>query len=353
MPPRRKANAAAADTAAAKKTVGRVPPTTSKKRAAPAAVKPAQPAAKQRKVTVAVKRRPHVQPEYDEVWKDVYLAGTEWDQVKMVYDIDWDFDHLDEALTDGDLAGKKVHLFGCTEPQLVKRDEKDEKGDVIPIPVIIAIVSEAAPPSMIGLKSVQRTEEEIVPMSKFRMGWHAYTPDNVSHRRRFKPNVFVLKCNERRARLRNMQEAAVHAYDYVLPYFVNPSNVEEVDEDTIVQVLADLDGRPVPLMLEFDYELDELPEFLEEQIKENDLDPAKHTEPLKRSITDAVKATKRKYRAEKEARKKRLDEISPEDKEAIKKMKLLKFYPQNDWPDISQIKSKFVNRYYGHATELL
>jgi hypothetical protein len=55
-----------------------------------------------------------------QLWKDIYLVGTEWENYDSVFDVDWDFDHLKEALEeDGDLyeAGSKhaVYLFGVTE----------------------------------------------------------------------------------------------------------------------------------------------------------------------------------------------------------------------------------------------
>lgn len=299
-------------------------------------------------------KRAPVRPQYDEIWKQVYLAGTEWDQMKQIYSIDWDFDHLDEALTDGDLSdGKRVFLFGATEPQLVMMDEKDEKGDVVPIPTIVAVVSDVEPPSQVGIKSVQRAVEEIVPMSTLRIEWQPHTPANINNLSSFKPCVDVLACSQRRARLRNMQEEAVHRYDYVLPYFFDPEKQEEVEEETEVQVLADLEGIQAPLMCEYDYEMDELDEFVEEKIKEGDgLEEEKHSETLKIAIKDAVKAAKLKYKKEKEERQKKLDAISAEEREAIKKTKFIKFYPMNEWPNISQCKSSYINRYYGKASEL-
>lgn len=319
-------------------------PKAKKSRTAPSDSQPAK--------KVQRKRKTIISPIYEEVWREVYLAGTEWAQLQMVYAIDWDFDHLDEALNDGDLAGKMVHLFGATEPQLVRKDENDQKGDVVPIPTIVAVVSEKPPPSMVGLKSVQRAEEEIVEMAKLRMGWHSYAPPNVAHRRTFKPLVHVLKCNERRARLRNMDEAAVHKYDYVLPYFIKPEQLDDVDEDTNVQVLVDLEGRQAPLMCEYDYEMDDFEEFVDETLQENELDEKEYKEVVKKAIQEATRKHKQKNKAEKEERKKRIDAITPEEREAIKNMKLIKFYPSNEWPDISACKSRYVNRYYGQATEI-
>jgi hypothetical protein len=293
-------------------------------------------------------------PEYDEIWRDVYLSGTEWEQQRQVLEYDWDFSHLDEALMTGALKDASlVHLFGATEPQLVVTSEEDATGSVVPIPVVVAVVSSRPPPAVVGIKSVQRTEEEIIPMANLRMSWNARPPDNAPKRNPPKASVFVLKCSERRARLRNMGEAAVHKYDYVLPHIVRPGQDNEGAPDTNVQVLVDnLEGRSNPVMLEFDYEMDELEEFVEEQIGEQELDTDKHAEPLKEAIRAAVKAQKLKHKAEKDARKARLDDISEEERESIANMKLYKFYPSNEedkYPDVTPHKSKYINRYYGQA----
>lgn len=297
-------------------------------------------------------RRSHALPVYEEIWKEVYLAGTEWDQLQLVYKVDWEFDHLDEALNEGDLVDKKVLLFGATEPQLLKMDANDDKGQVVPIPVIVAVVTEAPPPSQVGLKSVQKAEEEIVPMSDLRMHWQPFRPRNVAHNRTFTPKVLVMQCNERRARLRNMGEADVHRYDYVLPYFFNPEAEADLDVITEVNILVDLEGRQAPLMCVFDFEMDDLDDFVEEQLKENDLDETVHGETLKCAVRDAVRAAKGKIKELKEERKKLIDAISPEERDAIRSMKLIKFYPMNEWPDLSESKSKYINRYYGHANEI-
>lgn len=328
------------------------PSTKSRKRSFSRDIDLSPPPAKQQRVSKVRASRKPVRPVYTEVWREVYLAGTEWDQMHSVYKEHWDFDHLDEALTDGDLSGKKVHLFGATEPQLIMMDEDDTKGQVVPIPVIVAVISEVAPPSTVGLKSVQRTSEDIVPMAKLRISWQAYAPPNVAFRARFKPDVFVLKCNQRFVSLKPKGEEAVHKYDYVLPYFFHPDKQEDDTVDTVVQVLVELDGKPTPLMCEFDYELDELDEFVEETLRDNELDKEKHAEPLKEYIRVSVKNTKMRQKAEKEEKKKRIEAMSKEELEGIRNMKLIKFYPQNEWPDVSKVKSRFINRYYGHASEI-
>ena len=299
------------------------------------------------------RKRPLPKEVYEEIWTDVFFAGTEWSQLKEVEEFDWDFDHLDDALNEGgDLEGKQVHLFGVTEPQLVQMSAEDVKGTVVPVPAIVAVECERPPPSLVGIKSVQRAEEEIIPMRSLKMSWHPYVPEKLIGSRRFKPRVHVLKCEQRRARLVNMTEAAVHKYDYVLPYLIRPDQEDELTLETDVQVLVDIEGRKAPLMMQYDFELDDIDEFVEEQIKENELVKEKHDEVIRGAIKEAVRNTKLKFKEEKAARQKRIDDIPQEVKDAIKKMRVYKFYPQNEMPDLSSVKSKFVNRYYGQANEL-
>ena len=60
-------------------------------------------------------------PEEEEVywkeWKDVFLVGTEWDNYDALYDIEWDFDHLNEDITEGFLheSPNTKYVFGTTE----------------------------------------------------------------------------------------------------------------------------------------------------------------------------------------------------------------------------------------------
>lgn len=299
------------------------------------------------------RKRPLPKAEYVDVWKDVFFSGTEWEQIKEVEDFEWDFEHLDDELTDGELSNRMVHLFGCTEPQLVHMGPEDTKGSIVPVPAIVVIDCTRPPPSTVGIKSVQRTEEEIIPMRQLKMGWHPYVPANLTGSRRFKPCVHVLKCEQRRARLRNMTEAAVHKYDYVLPYLVRPELQDDITIDTEVQAIVEIEGRKAPLMLNYDFEMDDLDEFIKEQIEEHDLDVKKHDEVLRTAIKDSVRSTKRRFAAEKEERQKRIDDIPEDVREAIRNMRLFKFYPQNETPNLSSVKSKYVNRYYGQADRIM
>ena len=289
---------------------------------------------------------------YKEVWRDVFFAGTEWSQLKQVAEYDWDFDHLDAALNKGgDLEGKKVHLFGVTEPQLVD-------GSVLLVPAIVVVECKHPPPSLVGITSVQRSCEEIVPMRALEMSWHAHVPNSVLGHVQFEPRVHMLKCVLRRARLATMEEATVCKYDYVLPYISRPhqnddneGNDDDITLETEVQVFVKIGGRSAPLLMEYDIELDDLDEFVAAQVKSSeDLVADDHSEVIRSAIKKAVSDAKLKFEREKAARRKLIiDQIPQHLKRSIKHMRLIKFYPQNMLPDLTKFKSKFVNRYYGQA----
>ncbi|KAF7130307.1 hypothetical protein RHSIM_Rhsim10G0101500 [Rhododendron simsii] len=108
----------------------------------------------------------------EDLWKQVFLVGTEWNQLDQVYHYKWKFSNLENAFEEGrELYGQKVYLFGCTEPQLVLFNDEVK---VTCIPVVVAVVSPFPPSDKIGIILVQREAEEIVPMKQMKMNWVPY-----------------------------------------------------------------------------------------------------------------------------------------------------------------------------------
>ncbi|XP_052198074.1 protein HEAT INTOLERANT 4-like isoform X2 [Diospyros lotus] len=293
--------------------------------------------------------KPESEPEFfpdkrnlEDLWKQVFPVGTEWDQLDHVYQYNWNFSNLEGAFEEGgELYGKKVYLFGCTEPQLVFF--KDE-GKVTCIPVVVAVVSPFPPSDKIGINSVQREAEEIVPMKQMKMDWVPYIPleNRDSQVERLKSQIFILSCTQRRAGLRHMKIERVKKFEYCLPYFYHPFQEDELEQSTIVQII--FPAEPKPVFCEFDWELDELEEFTVKLIEEEEL-----SEDQKNAFKDFVKEKAR------EARKKALEEMNEETKAAFLNMRFYKFYPvaTPDTPDVSNVKSPFINRYYGKAHTVL
>ncbi|KAL3728798.1 hypothetical protein ACJRO7_033387 [Eucalyptus globulus] len=302
--------------------------------------------------------KPEGDPEYfedkrnlEDLWKAAFPVGTEWDQLDTVYQISWDFSNLENAFEEGGkLYGKKVYLFGCTEPQLVFYKGQSK---IMYIPAIVAVVSPFPPSDKIGIKSVQREVEEIIPMKQMKMDWVPYIPleNRASRVDRLKSQIFILSCTQRRAALKHLKIDRVKQYEYCLPYFYQPFKEDEFEQSTEVTVMYPVEP---PVVCEFDWELDELEEFTDNLIKEEILSKDKKDdfkEHLKKTVREAKKAN----REAREARKKALEEMSEEAKAAFQSMKFYKFYPVQtpETPDISNCKAPFINRYYGKAHEVL
>ncbi|KAH9622359.1 hypothetical protein KSS87_007204 [Heliosperma pusillum] len=303
--------------------------------------------------------KPETEPEYfedtrnlEDLWKQVFPVGTEWDQLHLVYHHNWNFTNLENAFEEGgDLHGKKVYLFGCSEPQMVPVNGEMR---LTLVPAVVAVVSPFPPSDKIGINSVQREAEEIVPMKSMKMDWVPYIPFENRDRmvERLKSEIFILGCTQRRSALRHLREERVKKFEYCLPYFYNPFLEDELEQSTEVTIVYDMDPKPV--LCEFDWELDELEEFADKLISDDSL-PSEHKEDFKNHIKEKVREAKKKNREAREARKKALEDMSAETKAAFEKIKFYKFYPvaTPNSPDVSQVKSPFINRYYGKAHKVL
>ncbi|EKX39371.1 hypothetical protein GUITHDRAFT_143568 [Guillardia theta CCMP2712] len=300
-----------------------------------------------------------------QLWKNVFLCGTELEQLEEIYKIQWDFSHLDKELQIT-LLGKvgkiccqelqpshMVYLFGSTEPQMFPISPNQTT--VIHIPVIIAVKTAVSLPEKVGLNSVQMVEEKIVPMSEYKMSWaplavpplkqhpQAETPERKKQRRVVNPkknNIWCLSCSQRKARgvLKNLKEERTRAFDYCMPYIFLPHKQEAYTEETCVDIICELPGRKNPLVFDFDWEMDEVEEVVKEKKEEE-------------SLKNAVAAAKKKIKDQKEALRSRIEEIPDNVRNALKEIKLYKFYPLNEL--CQPMKSKYINRYYGQADEVL
>lgn len=314
-----------------------------------------KPAARAKKARVA---KPQEEPEYFEdernlegLWKAAFPVGTEWDKLDAVYEFNWDFKNLEEALEEGGLLhGKKVFVFGCTEPQLVPYKGANK---IVLVPAVVAVESPFPPSDKIGVTSVQREVEEILPMKTMKMDWLPYIPFDKRGRQvdRMNFQIFVMTCTQRRTALRHMKEDRVKKYEYCLPYFYQPFKEDELEQSTEVQIM--FPSEP-PVVCEFDWEFDELEEFVDKLIAEEALS-AEQKDEFKEYVKEQVRAAKKANREAREARKKAIEDMSEETKQAFQSMKFYKFYPQPspETPDVSGVKSPFINRYYGKAHQVL
>ncbi|KAI9165083.1 hypothetical protein LWI28_007357 [Acer negundo] len=301
--------------------------------------------------------KPEAETEYfedqrnlEDLWKAVFPVGTEWDQLDSVYQYNWNFSNLEDAFEEGGkLYGKKVYLWGCTEPQMVTHNDVHK---VICIPIVVAVVSPIPPSDKIGINSVQREAEEIVPMKQMKMDWVPYIPLENRGRQveRLKSQIYILSCTQRRSALRHLKLDRLKKYEYCLPYFYQPLQEDELEQNTVVDII--FPAEP-PIVCEYDWELDELEEYTDELIKQEQLSEDQKDE-FKEFVKERVREGKKANREAREARKKAIEDMSEEAKAAFENMRFYKFYPvqKSDTPLIGS-KSLFLNRYYGKAHEYL
>nr|GEX84163.1 protein heat intolerant 4-like [Tanacetum cinerariifolium] len=114
--------------------------------------------------------------ELEDLWKQVFPVGTEWDLLDMPSECNWNFKNLEDAFEEGGvLHGRKVYLFTVTEPaaELLSINGQSK---ITFIPVVVAVDSPFPPSDKIGITSVQSETEEIVDMKQMKMDWVPYIP---------------------------------------------------------------------------------------------------------------------------------------------------------------------------------
>ncbi|KAL7604629.1 hypothetical protein Lser_V15G19363 [Lactuca serriola] len=285
------------------------------------------------------------QRELEDLWKQVFPVGTEWELLDLLSEYKWNFSNLEDAFEEGGvLHGKKVYLFSCTE--------LGGKSGVILIPTVVAVVSPFPPSDKIGVNSVQREKEAILDMKRMKMDWVPYIPlgKRGSSVERLKSQIFILSCVQRRAGLKQLDEYRVKDFEYCLPYFYHPFKDDETEQSTIVNFMYPTEPKPV--VCEFDWELDELEEFTDDLIKAEEL-----SEDQKYAFKNLSRKRFEKEREliAREKRKNARESMSEEQKAAFESIKFYKFYPVNtpSTPDSECLKSPFINRYYGKAHQVL
>jgi len=251
----------------------------------------------------------------------------------------------------GELYGKTVYVFGSTEHKSQQLYVNGERKIVL-IPVIVAVDCPFPPSDKIGINSVQRENEEILPMKAMKMAWVPYVPleDRLSRIDSLKTKIFILSCTQRRSALKHLKTERVKKFDYCMPYYMPLQPIEDED-DTVINFLYPLEP---PIVDDFDWEMDDYEDFADQKVKD-ELLPEDEKERFKEFLKEKVRERKRELKQAKEARKKAIDDMDPKKKEAFENIKFYKFYPVNtpDTPDVDSVKSKYINRYYRNTHYLI
>ncbi|XP_042453944.1 protein HEAT INTOLERANT 4-like [Zingiber officinale] len=282
----------------------------------------------------------------EDLWQAAFPVGTEWDNMDKLCEINWCFSNLESACDEGgELHGKTVYLFGSTEAQMLNVNGIEK---VVLIPIVVAVDSPIPPSDKIGVKSVQREKEDVISMKTMKMEWIPYIPleDRLRQVDKLKTQIFTMACTQRRAALKHLRIERVKQYDYCLPY-LQSLKADEDEDDTVVNIMFPLEP---PIVCDFDWEMDEIEEFIDNLIKEEVL-PEDKKDEFKEYVKQQVRERRNALRQAKEARKKAIEDMDPKTRDAMENMKFYKFYPVQtaDTPDVSQVKVSYINRYYGKA----
>jgi hypothetical protein len=291
-------------------------------------------------------------------WKDIFLLGTEWENIEKVYQYEWDFDHLEAMLNDETsilYEKKKIHLFGGTEAQTIGNGNQ-----VVQIPVITAIVSDLGPSERIGITSVQQ-EEQVIDMDLTRFSWVPYYPDGVPRSKSDKPNIFYMDCNQRFAKLKQLQasdEIEFHRYQYYLCHHILPEDLLDEEKqcgDTVVNLIEKIDGVNKGISIEYNWEEDDMKEIIEEAAEDVWLEEEEirlddnQKQDLMEKLKAAVEQAKTKRKIMMRVCEKKYEKYTLEERRNLETLKTYKFYPQNTVPNIASVEDKRVNRYFGNA----
>ncbi|KAL9284579.1 putative protein HEAT INTOLERANT 4 [Arabidopsis thaliana] len=259
----------------------------------------------------------------EDLWKATFSVGTEWDQQDALNEFNWDFTNLEEALEEGgELYGKQVYVFGCTESHSVTY--KDENKDVL-VPVVVCIDSPIPPSDEIGVASVQGEVGEIIAMKTMKMAWVPYIPLEQRDRQVDKKNfpIFILGCTQRRSALKHLPDDRVKKFNYCLPYINNPYKVDDSEKSTVVKIM--FPSEP-PVECEYDWVKSVIEEFTDSLINEEVLLPKQKVafEEFVKEKSDKAMAA---YDTAQEDLEKAKEGLSEETKKAYQEMRLYKFYP--------------------------
>jgi hypothetical protein len=319
---------------------------------------------------VAVRREEVAWPGWS-VFKKVYFCGTEWEDYNKLFHREWDFMHLQAALTDETDTDESLfksdvgsmyafffcpfvktkernlliffffffffsYLFGLSEPTLIE-------DEVWPVPIIVAVQCTVPPPEKVGISSVMKSEELVKDFREMKMGWvPSWSGQDASvDKLKSAPTFHYLESRKRDAWLSVLGEAKRREFDYANPYIFLPHR-EQFTGKTEVSWIISINGQGKPC--DYDWSMDDIDDRTDELIEENHID-AKHRQLVRDSVVEHVTVAKQLYLAARQAFRARLDAISNDDKEALRNIRILKFYPQN----FEHPTSRYINRYYQQA----
>lgn len=272
-------------------------------------------------------------------WRELSFVGAELASIPGILEQPFEFPALEKELKEGVLAHRPhpVYLFMVSEP--VFCDEQ-----VKPVPVIVAFDSEVPPPSLYAHDSIQSTESSArarnalggrpLDMRTVQLAWVPYVPEaaaDLAFVRGVHVPLVALTWEGRTARTKKMNEDQVHYVEYVNPYILLPRLCAKLEKPEVRNVSFTWSYAGKSIDMVYDKDVDTVAEFQDDIIDRYQL-----TDDAKAPIKDALKDAFNKARADCDAQwaelQGRLAALSDDQKAALDRAKIYKFYPSS--PDI-------------------
>jgi len=320
-------------------------------------------------------------------WRDLPFIGVELKSIQDMYEEPFEFPDLEKQFAaGGKLHGldHQVYFFLSAQPMLLA-------DTVHNVPYLVAIDCKYPPPSLLASHSIQAAREEIIPMKQAKIDWVPYIPKEMrsAELEKLKVQLFVLGWLERDTQKKRMNEDKMHAYEYYHPYIVLPQLAEKESVREVTQVTFDYehDGKKYPVV--FDKEVDRTQTFIPSFLVENKIIPpnpkgedadedgadSEEDKAAENKVIDAAEEERKKKKKEEsdkllaaikkafadkraheqavfDTKKKEIADLSPQHIDALRAIRLYKFYPSHPAIDTRPFASELINPYYGHAHDV-
>ncbi|GCA62384.1 hypothetical protein KIPB_003149 [Kipferlia bialata] len=205
------------------------------------------------------------------VFKSAFFCGTEWSMIPSLRSKEWSFTELGRDMSEGGLLYSKlqadpalrIYLIPTTEGFLPEGLKKSDVGMTV-VPVFGVVVTAQPLPDVIGIKSVQRDTEELLPMSRMKASYADVGVPGLEGR------VLVLTTATRAARAKLFDAETDGMYTYATPYLETPTllrsrmNVLKEKPYTFTLTLSDQTRH-----VKYDPDFDEMPEAAPDMVEES------------------------------------------------------------------------------------
>jgi len=283
-------------------------------------------------------------------WKELDFIGMEIKGANEIKEEPFTFDEMNKQLNEGELKGHHpLYLFMGAQPFTVE-------GTVIVknIPYIIIIDCAKPPSNKVAVASIQSGGERIESFSKWHLAYVPYLPRRFSYATAdTPPQLHTLKWEARRTVVNKFDQEKAHKVSLLLPYELLPRSLEDYPLEKRLGEVKNVDfkfkaenGHEFDIV--WDKDTHHLVVDIDSLLEEEKL-PETERPRIKAALKEQFEKKRQEVRDKFNAEKSELEALKKEEYEALKNIRLYKFYPEHPSLDIRPFMVANINRYYGDA----